>query len=102
MAISTAAAEGTCSLTFTGELVVVVGPPGPRRTCLLRTLAERLRPTDEVMRLDDPDAGLNAAARTRMWSALRRTAEAGATVIAACTSAESAGAAPHRTVLLPR
>jgi ABC-type multidrug transport system ATPase subunit len=54
------------------------------------------------MHVDDPDAGLDAVARMRMWSALRRTAEAGATVIAACTSAESAGTAPHRTVLLPQ
>ncbi|MBV9025745.1 MAG: hypothetical protein JO362_18565 [Streptomycetaceae bacterium] len=101
MATATTAAEGACSSTFASELLVVVGPPGPRRTCLLRALAERLRPIDEVMRLDDPDAGLDAAARMRMWSALRRTAEAGATIIAACTSAESAGTAPHRTVLLP-
>jgi ABC-type hemin transport system ATPase subunit len=102
MTTATAAAESACSSTSTGELLLVVGPPGPHRTCLLRILAERLRPTGDAMRLDDPDAGLDAAARMRMWSALRRTAEAGTTVVAACTSAESAGAAPHRTVLLPR
>ncbi|MCQ4082692.1 ABC transporter ATP-binding protein [Streptomyces sp. RB6PN25] len=102
MATATAASEGARSSAFTGELLVVIGPPGARRTSLLRDLAERLRPAGDALRLDDPDAGLDAAARVRMWSALRRTAEAGATVIAACTSAESAGAAPHRTVLLPR
>jgi len=102
MATATAAAEATRSSAFAGELLVVVGPPGPGRASLLRALAERLPPGGDAVRIDDPDAGLDAAARMRMWSALRRTAEAGATVIAACTSAESAGAAPHRTVLLPR
>ncbi|MGP3927517.1 hypothetical protein [Streptomyces sp. 8N616] len=68
---------------------------------LLFALALALADEPASVLVDAADDGLDATARHRVWSRLRRIAESGTTVVAACDSAEAAGIHAHRTVLLP-
>lgn len=51
--------------------------------------------------VDDGRPGEDGAGSRRVWARLRRIADAGTTVVAACTTATAAGAHADRTVLLP-
>ncbi|MGP3999725.1 hypothetical protein [Streptomyces sp. 8N706] len=73
---------------------------GPAEQLLL-ALALALVHRPAVVLVASADEGLDAAGRRRVWAGLRRVAEAGTPVVAACRSAETAGGYAHRTVLLP-
>ncbi|MDX3078492.1 hypothetical protein ACIP98_17255 [Streptomyces sp. NPDC088354] len=76
-----------------GELIAVVGPPGPQRSALQHAL-------------NDAPWHRGPAVTTTVisdgaWSELRRVAAAGITVVAACDATVAAEANAHRVVLLP-
>jgi hypothetical protein len=75
------------------ELIAVVGPDSAERAELLLGLGRAWAAGPAVL-MDAP--GEHAA-----WAELRRVADAGTTVIAACERAEDAGPYAHRMVLLP-
>lgn len=74
-----------------GELLVVIGPAGPRRAAYVLALADAL----------GADAAQAAPAGAEAWQDLRRLVETGATVVAASASVADANPYAHRTVLLP-
>ncbi|MEV6008546.1 hypothetical protein AB0M29_17245 [Streptomyces sp. NPDC051976] len=73
----------------------------PAADQLLLAVALALVGAPEVLLVDAVDDGQDDAGSHRVWTALRRIADAGTTVIAACADAATAGAFAHRTVLLP-
>ncbi|MEU1620415.1 hypothetical protein ABZ479_24325 [Streptomyces sp. NPDC005722] len=79
--------------TPTGELIAVVGPPGPQRSAL--QLALNNAPWSR-----GPSVTTTVISRGA-WSELRRVAAAGITVVAACDRGVGAGVEAHRVVLLP-
>jgi ABC-type cobalamin/Fe3+-siderophores transport system ATPase subunit len=84
--------------------VAVVRTPREVPYCadqLLLALAAVLTEEPQAVVVDSADDGLDAVGRRRVWARLRRVADSGTTVVAACRSAETAGAYAHRTVLLP-
>lgn len=79
-----------------GELIAVVGPDSEQRARLLLALGRAgWATTGPAFTVD---AGSHAAAA---WAELRRAADDGATVVAACEHAEDASPYAHRMVLLP-
>ncbi|MEU8570356.1 ABC transporter ATP-binding protein [Streptomyces pathocidini] len=75
--------------------------PAARADQLLLALGLTLADEPDAVLVDSADEGLDTPARDRVWSRLRRIAESGVTVVAACESAETAGTHAHRTVLMP-
>ncbi|MEU6081232.1 hypothetical protein [Streptomyces sp. NPDC047108] len=68
---------------------------------LVVALALAVAGRPDAVVVDAADEGLDATGCHRVWSRLRRVAEAGTTVVAASDSAAAAGLHAHRTVLLP-
>ncbi|MDX3092973.1 hypothetical protein PV703_13340 [Streptomyces sp. ME01-24h] len=91
--MATPTVTGADLATPTGELIAVVGPPGPQRSALQLALTNA------------PWRGGPAVTTTVIsrgaWSELRRVAAAGTTVVAACDSVVAVDAQAHRVVLLP-
>ena len=78
-----------------GELIAVIGPDTEQRAGMLLALARTPWATGPAVTIGaDPDVPAT-------WAELRRAADDGATVIAACERAEDAGPYAHRMVLLP-
>ncbi|MFE0630334.1 hypothetical protein ACFW3D_25620 [Streptomyces sp. NPDC058864] len=91
--MATPTVTGADLSTPTGELIAVVGPPGPQRSAL--QLALNNAPWSR-----GPSVTTTVISRGA-WSELRRVAAAGITVVAACDSVVAVDAGAHRVVLLP-
>jgi hypothetical protein len=76
------------------HLIAVVGPDTAERAELLLGLGRATWAAGPAVTIDTPSERI-------AWAELRRVADSGTTVIAACERAEDAGPYAHRMVLLP-